>query len=187
MLFPWMPLASRRLNKEQGGPFATRRPAGPFSKLSTQKVLDFVGGYLLFFFSLSWDVFSSLHTCFNGLCVHLWASVFILYFEKKTTRQVSNKRGMIYFGWLFLKFPNGVFIVQSNKFGTCESLVIVINTISSFIRKAWHMSFFLKNSNFIFVFDYLILSFLFLLAKTFAEPQNLNIDHFILYPYIFLV
>jgi len=37
MLFPWMPLASRRLNKEQGGPFATRRLAGPFPKLSTQK------------------------------------------------------------------------------------------------------------------------------------------------------
>jgi len=77
-----MPLASRRLNKEQGGPFATRRLAGPFPKLSTQKVLYFLDGYLLFF-SLSWDVFSSLHTCFNGLCVHLWASVFILYFEEK--------------------------------------------------------------------------------------------------------
>ena len=64
MLFPWMPLASRRLNKEQGGPFATRRPAGPFSKLSTQKVLDFVGSYLFFFVLM--DVFSSLHTCFNG-------------------------------------------------------------------------------------------------------------------------
>ena len=78
MLFPWMPLASRRLNKEQGGPFATRRLAGPFPKLSTQKGARFCGWLSsLFFLSLMGCVFKPAHLfqwvvrTFVGVCVYI--------------------------------------------------------------------------------------------------------------------